>query len=123
MRLVVTTAITDCVEAVAVSCDAIVRWSIVYDLYDVPNAGGFSGAALRSALHRAMHEVSQETIASLLEALGNPERIHVEAFIVACAFAQLPPRTRRHSTALFRATQLLLWLSSAFTNRLRVTFE
>lgn len=91
LRSVVTTGITDPVEVVAVTCDAIVRWSIVYDFYEGPNADGFPAATLRSALHRAVCDVAQETLASLWEALGDPEWIHFDAFIVACAPAQLLP--------------------------------
>ncbi|KAH6920748.1 hypothetical protein HPB50_028262 [Hyalomma asiaticum] len=46
MRSVTKTGITDSVQVVAVSCDAIVRWSIVYDFYEVPNPGGIPTAAL-----------------------------------------------------------------------------
>ncbi|KAH6943379.1 hypothetical protein HPB50_020801 [Hyalomma asiaticum] len=124
LRSVVTSGITDSVEVVAVACDAIVRWSIVYDLYEEPNADGFPAEALRSALHRAVHDVAQETLASLLEALGNPERVHFEAFIVVLLLLRSCYReVVGHSTALFRATQLLLWLSSEFTKRLRVTLK
>ncbi|KAH6919995.1 hypothetical protein HPB50_029017 [Hyalomma asiaticum] len=91
MRSVMRTGITDSVEVVAVSCDAIVRWSIVYDLYEVPNASGIPAATMCSALQHAGHDVAQDSLASLLQALGDPEMIHFEAFICACAFADLLP--------------------------------
>lgn len=91
MRSVVRTGITDSVEVVAVSCHAIVRWSTVYELYEVPNAGAIPAAALCSALQQAGHEVAQDSLESLLDALGKPQWIGFDVFIVACAFAQLPP--------------------------------
>ncbi|KAH6925991.1 hypothetical protein HPB50_012930 [Hyalomma asiaticum] len=89
MRSVVTTGITDPVQVVAVSCHAIVRWSTVYDLFEV--SGGIPAAALCSALQYAGHNVAQDSLGSLLGALGKPECIDYDLFIAACAFAQLPP--------------------------------
>ncbi|KAH6943029.1 hypothetical protein HPB50_014104 [Hyalomma asiaticum] len=91
MRSVVRAGITDSRQIVAVSCHAIVRWSTVYELYEVPNAGGIPAAALRSAVQHAGHDVAQDALESLLDALGKPEWIDCDLFIAACAFAQLPP--------------------------------
>ncbi|KAH6943016.1 hypothetical protein HPB50_014023 [Hyalomma asiaticum] len=66
MRSVTRTDITDSVEVVDVSCHAIVHSSIVYDLYEVPNASGIPTAALCSALQQAGHDLRQDSLASLL---------------------------------------------------------
>ncbi|KAH6920051.1 hypothetical protein HPB50_028961 [Hyalomma asiaticum] len=91
MRSVVRRGITDARQIVAVCCQAIVWWSTVYELYEVPNAGGIPAAALLSAVQHAGQDISQDAVESVFDALGQPEWIDCDLFIWACAFAQLPP--------------------------------
>ncbi|KAH6942160.1 hypothetical protein HPB50_001507 [Hyalomma asiaticum] len=89
MRSVVRRGITDSRQIVAVSCHVIVWWSAVYDLHEVPDAGGIPAAALRSAVQHAGQDVAQDALESLLDVLGQPECVNYDLFIMACAFAQL----------------------------------